>query len=160
MQVEIERKFLVCGDGWQGKSSGVPFRQGYLQKSPCTVRVRTEGTRGVLTIKSPEQGISRLEYEYEIPLADANAILDTLLAKHTLIYKTRYRVFHAGKTWIVDVFSRENAGLILAEIELQSETERFDLPPWIGKEVTHDPRYKNSNLAEHPFSSWGTDHSD
>ncbi len=153
MGIEIERKFLVSGEGWKGLGKGVPFRQGYLQKGPCSVRIRTEGTRGVLTIKGPTRGISRMEYEYEIPLVDADAMLDTL-AGQPLIHKTRYVVPYAGKTWVVDVFDGENAGLVVAEIELESETETFDLPPWVGKEVTHDRRYSNARLAEHPFASW------
>lgn len=153
MGIEIERKFLVSGDGWKERAEGIPFRQGYLQRRPCTVRVRTEGKRGVLTIKGPSHGISRAEYEYEIPLADADAMLDTLV-EGPLVHKVRYTVPYAGKTWVIDVFDGENAGLTVAEIELESEEETFALPPWIGQEVTHDRRYSNAQLAEHPFSTW------
>ncbi len=153
MGIEIERKFLVSGEGWREEGRGIPFRQGYLQHGSCTVRVRTEGERGVLTIKGPVHGISRAEYEYEIPFSDAEAMLDTLV-DGLVIRKVRHTVFYRGKAWVVDVFGEENAGLIVAEIELESEDEAFDLPPWVGEEVTHDRRYSNAQLAEHPFSTW------
>ena len=151
--MEIERKFLVANEGWRGLAPGVRFRQGYLQTRPCTVRVRTEGERGVLTIKGRAQGFSRDEYEYEIPLADAERMLDTL-AQPTIIEKLRHRIPFAGFVWEVDEFFGDNAGLVVAEIELEDEAQTFARPDWIGAEVTGDHRYANSALSAHPFCAW------
>lgn len=153
MKIEIERKFLVRGETWRGNLNPVFFRQGYLQTTPCTVRVRTEDKKGVLTIKGPAQHISRPEFEYEIPYEDATLLLDTL-ARQPLVQKYRFTCDYHGKTWIIDEFLKENAGLIVAEIELSHEDETFDLPPWVGDEVTEDRRYANSNLVQFPFCHW------
>ncbi|TFW19352.1 CYTH domain-containing protein [Massilia arenosa] len=154
MGVEIERKFLLTSDAWRALGEPVLLRQGYISTDPeRVVRVRVEGTRGVLTLKSKSTGATRGEWEYEIPLADANELLDRLCDK-PLIEKYRRRIPHAGKVWEVDEFLGENAGLLVAEIELASETEAFDKPTWIGAEVTFDPRYYNSHLVRHPFTRW------
>ncbi|MNQ93266.1 CYTH domain protein [compost metagenome] len=129
------------------------IRQGYLQTDPNkTIRVRTKGNQGYLTIKGKAVGASRLEFEYEIPVDEANELLDKFCSN--LIDKTRYDVVHEGKTWEVDVFSGLNEGLIVAEIELTSEEETYTLPVWVGENVTSDMRYANSNLAVTPFSNW------
>lgn len=154
MGKEIERKFLVVGDGWRGLAPGVRYRQGYLSsQKERTVRVRTAGDRAWLTVKGVTAGVTRLEFEYEIPLADGQAMLDAL-AQRPLVEKTRYRIPAGDYVWEVDVFEGENAGLIVAEIELPDPQAGFEKPAWIGKEVSDDPRYFNANLVEHPFSSW------
>ncbi len=153
MKMEIERKFLVRGEAWRDLAEGVPFRQGYLQTRPCTVRVRTEGARGVLTIKGPSQGLARQEFEYEIPVEEADLMLDTL-AQRPLIQKRRYALPYKGLVWEVDEFFEENAGLIVAEIELSYEAQPFEKPEWIGEEVTGDRRYSNASLSVLPFSRW------
>jgi adenylate cyclase len=152
--VEIERKFLLAGDAWRALGTPVLLRQGYLCADPeRTVRVRVEGTRGTLTIKGKSTGATRGEWEYDVPLADANALLDTL-CERPFIEKYRRRIEHAGKVWEVDEFLGANAGLCVAEIELAGEDEAFDIPDWIGAEVTHDARYFNAALMRHPFSAW------
>lgn len=154
MGQEIERKFLVGNDSWRAGASGIRFRQGYLSTDPQrTVRVRLEGDRGMLTIKGLSRGLSRAEFEYPIPAAEAATLLDTLCLR-PLIEKTRYRVEHGGHLWEIDEFSGDNAGLVLAEVELSSEDEQVELPPWAGPEVSTDPRYYNANLVRHPFRSW------
>lgn len=154
MAKEIERKFLLGNDSWRPGAGGTLFRQGYLSTDPeRTVRVRLEGERGVLTIKGLSRGISRAEFEYPIPAAEAAELLDTLCLQ-PLIEKTRYRVEHAGHLWEIDEFAGDNAGLVLAEVELASEDEALELPPWVGAEVSTDPRYFNANLVRHPFRSW------
>ena len=127
MNVEIERKFLVKSEAWRGLAEGVRFRQGYLQTHPCTVRVRTEGERGVLTIKGQTRGFSREEFEYEIPRGDADRMLDTL-ALPSLIDKIRYKIPYQGFVWEVDEFLGDNAGLVVAEIELSDEGQAFERP--------------------------------
>ena len=155
MAIEIERKFLLVDDSWRQTATGILFRQGYLSVAPArTVRVRLEGERGKLTIKGKSQGIVRVEYEYEIPKDEAAELLDNLCLR-PLIEKTRYRVEHVGQLWEIDVFHAENAGLIVAEIELETADSRFDLPDWVGAEVSADPRYFNANLVKQPYSSWG-----
>lgn len=154
MAVEIERKFLVIGDGWRQNAVGKPYRQGYIRtQGQATVRVRTVGPIGYLTLKGPTQGISRMEFEYEIPVADANQMLTTLCDR-PLIEKTRYLVDYEGMQWEVDEFSGDNAGLVLAEVELEHPQQSFSLPNWIGLEVSQDGRYFNANLARYPFSQW------
>ena len=154
MGEEIERKFLVTGDAWRRHATGVRIRQGFLSTEPeRTVRVRVAAERATLTIKGLSVGARRTELEYEIPLADGQHMLDTL-CKRPLIEKTRFAMKLGTHTWEVDVFEGDNAGLVLAEIELQSEDEAFDRPDWLGGEVTHDPRYFNSNLVAHPYRSW------
>ena len=152
MGIEIERKFLVAGDSWKkGAGTGFICRQGYLlSEKEKTVRVRIIGERAFLTIKGATLGITRSEFEYEIPVADAKGLL--ALCGDDVVEKQRYFIKHGGKLWELDVFSGANAGLIMAEIELESEEQLFDSPDWLGKEVSGDPRYINSNLARHPFS--------
>jgi len=154
MPKEIERKFLVKGDGWRGKAVGKRYRQGYLSLvKERTVRVRTVDDKGFITVKGLSVGASRSEYEYEIPVTDANEMLDRL-CERPLIEKTRYRISGAGVVWEVDEFAGENRGLIVAEVELEREDQTFTLPEWAGREVTDDPRYYNANLVAHPYSRW------
>ncbi len=153
MGVEIERKFLVRNDSWR-TGDGIPFRQGYLNSNlNRVVRVRTMGETAVITIKGLNVGAVRREYEYEIPLRDADEMLDEL-CERPLIEKTRHLIQHAGFTWEVDEFFGENAGLVVAEIELPAEDMAFEKPDWLGPEVTDDPRYFNSNLVLRPFTIW------
>lgn len=152
MAVEIERKFLVTGTAWR-TGDGIKYRQGYLNRHPeRTVRVRVAGDDAWLTIKGLSEGPTRLEFEYVVPKVDAEQLLN--LCERPLIEKTRHQVHHGGKTWEVDEFLEENAGLIIAEIELSSESEAFDQPSWLGKEVTDDARYFNSSLSMRPFKNW------
>lgn len=154
MGVEIERKFLLVGEDWRALGEPVLLRQGYLCSDPSrTVRVRIEGGQGTLTIKGKSSGAVRGEWEYPIPLDEASELLDRL-CERPLIEKYRRRIPHAGHTWEVDEFLGANQGLAVAEIELSSETESFELPGWVGAEVTHDSRYFNSNLIRHPYSQW------
>jgi len=153
MALEIERKFLVASNAWRPLATSEAFVQGYLSSSPDrTIRIRIRGDAAFLTIKGKTVGLTRSEFEYPIPLADAREML--LLCERPLIEKTRHRVTHAGRLWEIDEFGGENAGLIIAEVELESEQASVDLPPWIGREVSGDPRYFNSNLVKHPFRSW------
>jgi adenylate cyclase len=155
MATEIERKFLVRDDGWrQQADAGLRMRQGYLSGGGrASVRVRVQGDRAFLNMKSATLGVWRREYDYPIPLRDAEEILEHL-CEGPLIEKTRYHVAYASHTWEVDVFEGDNAGLVVAEIELDSEDEVFEKPPWAGKEVSHDPRYYNVRLAKHPYKAW------
>ena len=154
MGEEIERKFLVVGDRWRERATGTLFRQGFLSTEPVrTVRVRVAGERAWLTIKGKTVGASRTEYEYPIPVEDGQHMLDTL-CKRPLIEKTRYALDAGSHTWEIDVFEGDNAGLVVAEIELGAEDEPFEKPAWLGEEVTHDPSYFNSNLVEHPYRDW------
>ncbi len=157
MGTEIERKFLLRDDSWrEAVIQSTVFRQRYLpfaEGRSGSGRVRIAGDKAFLTLKSAVKGFSRSEFEYEIPVADAQEILRNLCTGAS-IEKTRHLVPYEGFLWEIDEFSGDNAGLIVAEIELESEQTSFPLPPWIGKEVTGDPRYFNSVLAEHPFSTW------
>lgn len=154
MPKEIERKFLVKGDAWRKMVSGEVYRQGYLSSTKeRTVRVRTAGTNAYLTIKGINLGATRLEYEYPIPLKDANEMLDKLCLR-PLIEKTRYRINYRELTWEVDEFRAENEGLIIAEVELSDENQEIELPEWIGREVTGDAKYYNANLVRYPYSQW------
>jgi adenylate cyclase len=154
MGVEIERKFLLAGDGWRALGEPVLLRQGYLSSHPDrTVRVRIEGGQGVMTVKGRSVGAARGEWEYPIPLADATELLDRL-CEQPLIEKYRRRIAIGAHVWEVDEFLGANQGLVLAEIELQSEDEAFAKPDWIGAEVTHDRRYFNSSLVSLPYSRW------
>jgi len=154
MGEEIERKFLVAGDGWRVAAAGTAYRQGFLSTEPeRTVRIRVAGDRGTITIKGKNIGARRAEFEYEIPMTDAQRMLDTL-CKRPLIEKVRYRLAVGPHTWEIDVFEGDNAGLVVAEIELGSEDEAFDRPEWVGEEVTDDPRYFNSSLVGNPYRSW------
>jgi CYTH domain-containing protein len=154
MATEIERKFLVKGDGWRGLAEGQYYCQGYIPtKDGRTVRVRIVGERGYLTIKGPAVGNTRSEFEYPIPVEDAREILETL-CERPYIEKTRSKIVVGELTWEVDEFAGENQGLILAEVELNGENQEVELPDWIDKEVSGDARYFNSNLAKNPWSSW------
>ena len=154
MGEEIERKFLVSGELWRETAEGARYRQGFLSTEPeRTVRVRVAGRRGSITVKGKNIGARRAEFEYEIPVADAERMLDTL-CKRPLIEKVRYTLAIGPHTWEIDVFEGDNAGLVVAEIELRREDEPFERPEWVGDEVTDDPRYFNSNLIAHPFSEW------
>lgn len=154
MGVEIERKFLVVNDDWRGLATGVVYRQGYLCPEPGrTVRVRIAGDAAFLTIKGQTNGISRLEYEYPLPLADAEELLRELCLQ-PVIDKKRYRIPFQGFVWEVDEFFGENAGLVVAEIELQDAEQEFARPDWVGLEVSGDRRYYNGSLARYPYSAW------
>ncbi|WP_454918230.1 CYTH domain-containing protein [Xanthobacter sediminis] len=151
MAVEVERKFLVTSEAWREGAEACAIRQGYLcLGDQTTVRIRIAESVAFITVKSKTEGISRAEYEYEIPLADAEAMLQDLCAR-PLIEKTRYAVTHAGKLWTVDVFGADNAGLVVAEVELEHPDEKVSLPSWVGTEVTADPRYRNSSLVNAPI---------
>jgi adenylate cyclase len=152
MGVEIERKFLVHGTAWK-QAEGVPYRQGYLNRDKHrTVRVRLAGDCAFLTIKGVSVGATRAEFEYPIPVVDAQSLL--ALCDGPVIDKVRYVLQHAGTTWEVDAFAGDNAGLVVAEVELTHEDEVFSRPDWLGEEVTHDARYFNSSLASHPYCQW------
>lgn len=155
MGVEIERKFLVVNDSWRKTASpGMRYRQGYLSTDPGnSVRVRVCGDKAWINIKSAVVGVTRREYEYRIPAADAHAILEELCVK-PLIEKTRFIVEHDGLAWEIDVFEGDNAGLVVAELELDSAGEAFTLPAWAGAEVSGDIRYYNQRLVGHPYSEW------
>lgn len=154
MGIEIERKFLLTGNDWQELAKGTTYRQGYLNsQKKRTVRVRTIDDKGFLTIKGISVGVTRMEYEYEIPVEDADVLLDELCEK-PIIEKKRYKIEYAGFIWEVDEFFGENKGLIVAEIELESEEQQFEKPEWVGDEVSGDPRYFNANLIKNPYSSW------
>ena len=158
MATEIERKFLLTNEDWRAAADGGRrFRQGYLVGSPAaSVRVRIEGDEARLNIKSATLGIHRQEYEYAIPMADAEEMLATLCEK-PLVEKTRYLVAHGSHTWEIDVFEGDNAGLVVAEVELASADEAVQLPPWAGREVSHLKRYYNVCLVQHPYSQWSAD---
>ncbi len=158
MPIEIERKFLVNTALWHPDPAlGIRYRQGYLSTDPeRVVRVRTAGPEGFLTIKGKTIGTERLEFEYEIPLEQADALLDHLCIR-PLVEKVRYREQVGPRVWEIDVFSGENAGLVVAEVELPTASTEVELPPWAGREVSDDVRYFNSNLARHPFSRWNSD---
>ncbi|MEM9301171.1 MAG: CYTH domain-containing protein [Pseudomonadota bacterium] len=155
MAREIERKFLLASDEWRAEAdAGAGMRQGYLAaEAERSVRVRIVAGRATMTIKGAAEGLVRLEFEYAIPLADAAEMLDRL-ALRPCIEKTRFLVPCGGHVWEIDVFEGDNAGLIVAEIELNEPDEAFDRPSWLGDEVTDDPRYLNASLARHPYSCW------
>ncbi len=155
MAEEIERKFLVRNDHWRASvHKSTQMRQGYL----CTdadrnVRVRTKGEKAVLTIKGRTEGLRRLEFEYDIPREDAEAVLSDLCLPW-VIEKTRHLVEYDGLLWEIDEFAGVNQGLIVAEVELESEEQAVSLPQWVGEEVSHDPKYLNANLVSRPFKDW------
>jgi adenylate cyclase len=154
MGQEIERKFLVVNDSWRTAAQGEMISQGYIPTQDArTVRVRRVGDRAYLTLKGPAVGLVRPEFEYAIPLDDAQLILTTL-CEPPLIEKTRYRLPLGGVVWEIDDFHGQNQGLIIAEVELTSPDQVVHLPDWVGTEVTHDLRYQNANLARHPFTTW------
>ncbi len=155
MGVEIERKYLVRGAAWREGAKGVNYRQGYLSSHPGrTVRIRTAGDKGYLTIKGVATGAARPEYEYEIPYGEAVEMLQNLCEK-PVIEKIRYKIPYGGLLWEVDEFGGENQGLVVAEVELSDEGQAVPLPPWAGPEVTSDARYYNANLFKNPYSKWG-----
>ena len=153
MPAEIERKFLVADDSWRDGTTGVRIVQGYLSQDPeRTVRVRIGGEKAWLTIKGRTHGITRAEFEYAIPLDDARSLLGLCLP--SIIDKTRHEISHAGHLWEVDVFHGENAGLVIAEVELADESISPELPPWVGAEVSAEVRYFNACLAVLPYAKW------
>lgn len=155
MAIETEFKFLVHKDLWNQviPNKSLDIRQGYLYSDENkTVRVRTKGEKGYLTIKGKTSGASRPEYEYEIPLDEAIELLNLFCPER--IEKTRHEILFAGNKWEVDVFQGANEGLIVAELEVESETDAFEKPSWIGENVTDDSRYANSNLIKNPFVKW------
>ena len=154
MAIEIERKFLLRNDAWRAQAQrSVRMVQAYLGGERCSVRVRIEGTVARMNVKSLELGRRRLEFEFELPLADAEGLLEAFCPER--VEKTRHYVPHAGRTWEIDEFDGPNRGLVLAEIELEHEDEEFPRPPWLGAEVTHEARYYNVSLATRPYSRWG-----
>jgi adenylate cyclase len=155
MALEIERKYLVINENWKSAvEAEAVLKQGYLTAQPdLTVRVRIDGEKAQLTIKSATSGISRSEYEYAIPQQDAEELLANLVTG-TVIDKRRYKVRCGAHLWDLDVFHGDNEGLVMAEIELQSEDEPFEMPDWAGEEVSGDARYYNANLVRHPYRDW------
>lgn len=156
MAREVERKFIVSSAGWRDGARGTRYRQGYLsagERAGCTVRIRVAGERAFLTVKGPAAAGARDEYEYPIPVADAEEMLSRLAAGG-IVEKTRHRVPFAGRTWEVDEFAGDNAPLVIAEVELDRIDEEVALPPWVGAEVTDDPRFTNAALALRPWSRW------
>ena len=153
MGKEIERKYLVKSDAFKALGSGTLFRQGYLNSlKERVVRVRTMGDKAALTIKGVTVGATRAEFEYDIPLADARQLLE--MCEQPLVEKTRYKVQFGSLLWEIDEFHGANAGLTVAECELESEDQAVTRPDWVGAEVTGDPRYFNSNLITRPFTTW------
>ncbi|MDJ0743285.1 MAG: CYTH domain-containing protein [Xenococcaceae cyanobacterium MO_167.B27] len=153
MGKEIERKYLVKGNQWKNLAQGVVYRQGYIPTvGNTTVRVRIVGNQGYLTIKGENIGETRSEFEYPIPVEDAEEMLNSLCDR-PLIEKTRYKIPVGDLVWEVDEFAGENAGLIIAEVELQEENQQIELPEWIARQVT-DPKYYNANLVKNPYSKW------
>ncbi len=158
MATEIERKFLVTSDGWRAAAhKRIPMRHGYLAPlgGAASVRVRIEGTQGKLNVKAAKVGMSRAEYEYDVPAAEVEEMLATLCTG--LILKTRHYVTVGAHLWEVDEFEGDNAPLIVAEIELGSEDETFIRPDWVGEEVTQDRRYYNHTLSVTPYAQWPKD---
>lgn len=154
MGTEIERKYLVSSDAWRPGYQSLRMRQGYLAFGPpVSVRIRVSEGEGYLTIKRSGGDISRDEFEYPLPAEDAEFMLNRLCAG-SIVEKTRHLVRFGGLVWEVDVFEGANSGLIVAEVELDSADQRIELPPWIGQEVSGDPRYLNSSLAQRPFRGW------
>ncbi|MGB3788134.1 MAG: CYTH domain-containing protein [Phormidesmis sp.] len=155
MAKEIERKFLVISDSWRPSATGKLYCQGYIATAVRgqSVRVRIAGDQGYLTIKGPTDGLSRAEFEYPIPIADAKEMLDTLCVQ-PLIEKTRYRLPLGEVVWEIDEFKGENAGLIIAEVELASESQSVALPDWVGAEVSGQAKYYNASLVRNPYSNW------
>ena len=154
MAQEIERKYLIQPVDWSSIAEGIPYQQGYIATQNNTaIRVRIAGDRAFLTLKGETLNISRLEFEYEIPIADAQQLLENF-CKKPFIEKTRYKIQYANLTWDIDIFEGENDGLAIAEVELDHEDQPIDLPPWIDREVTGDPKYYNSALANNPYQKW------
>lgn len=154
MNKEIERKFLIKNDDWRGRAKPVLYRQGYIARTTDrTARIRVAGNEGFITIKVKVGPISRNEYEYPIPLSDANELLNSLDPAE-IIEKYRYTFEECGHVWEIDEFIGANKGLVVAEVELASEDEQIDLPSWVGEEVSKISKYFNSSLVLSPYSSW------
>lgn len=154
MAKEIEHKFLVKGDAWRQLAKGTHYRQGYLNSTKeRTVRIRTIDDKAFMTVKGPTVGLTRMEFEYEIPHADCVTMLENL-AEKPIIEKARYKIPQGDLTWEIDEFFGVNEGLIVAEIEVPDENTVFEKPEWVGEEVSDDPRYFNSSLVKHPFTTW------
>ncbi|MCW8826759.1 MAG: CYTH domain-containing protein [Gammaproteobacteria bacterium] len=157
MAQEIERKFLIDLDSLGKLTGGSSIKQGYIStKDLTTVRIRIRGEQGFLTLKGESRGASRLEFEYSIPVNDAEEILSTLCSR-PLIEKIRYEVKHKSRLWEIDIFKGDNSGLVIAELELETEDAAFDLPNWVRLEVTGEPRYYNANLLNYPYRCWTPD---
>ncbi len=153
MGIEIERKFVVKQELWVPQQAGRQICQGYLCLTPeRIVRIRTKGQKAFLTVKGRNEGISRPEFEYEIPFSDAAGLF--ALCIPPLLEKVRYIEEAVGHVWEIDRFLGENSGLLVAEVELQSKDEKLVLPEWVGQEVSGDARYYNSNLIRHPYRTW------
>ena len=153
MATEIEKKFLVVGEDWRELGQPRYYQQAYLSiNKGRTVRIRIVEDDAWLTIKGLKVGLSRPEFEYRIPLDDAKQLMELCVARP--VEKYRYQIPIGDVTWEVDEFLADNAGLIVAEVELRSEDQSVSLPDWIGVEVTSDPRYANSRLAQEPFCEW------
>lgn len=154
MAIEIERKFLLFNSDWRKEVyASLQISQGYLSSDPGrTVRVRISDQQAFITIKSKTEGTSRAEFEYEIPIGDARQLIQ--LCERPIIEKVRNLVKVEEKIWEIDEFAGDNQGLIVAEIELETEEETITLPDWVGKEVSHDPRYFNASLISHPYNQW------
>ncbi len=159
MPQEIERKFLVANDSWRmtatGQLLGKPYCQGYIATAQPgqSVRIRIAGTQGYITIKGPAEGLTRAEFEYKIPVAEAQEMLDTLCAT-PLITKTRYRLPVGNVVWEIDEFAGDNTGLIVAEVELTSASQAFEKPDWLGLEVSGQVKYYNASLVKYPYTQW------
>lgn len=155
MPIEIERKFLLANNNWREQvTSQYRIRQGYMGEiDKASVRIRVQGDKANINIKSATLSMRRMEYEYEIPLDEALEMLDQL-CKQPQVDKTRHIIKQGKFKWEIDEFYAENEGLLVAEIELDDEAETFDKPEWLGGEVTEDPRYYNVNLIKHPYKNW------
>lgn len=153
MGIEIERKFLLCSDAWRAEAQrSVRMVQAYLGGERCSVRIRIEGDQAFLNLKSKELGAKRLEFEYRVALVEAEQMLAAFGGAQ--VAKTRHYVVRGAHTFEIDVFSGDNDGLVVAEVELAAEDEAFERPDWLGAEVTDDPRYYNVALARAPFNTW------
>ena len=156
MSKEIERKFLVKNLDWKSQAKGTHYRQGYLNsEKERTVRVRTIDEKSFITVKGITTGVTRMEFEYEIPFADATQMLDKLVEK-PIIEKYRYKLAQDGLVWEIDEFLGDNEGLVVAEVELADAQQALVRPDWLGEEVSSDPRYFNNNLVANPYKNWRT----
>ncbi|MFY7803121.1 MAG: CYTH domain-containing protein [Limnoraphis robusta] len=154
MGIEIERKFLVKDDRWRSLATGILYCQGYISSEKGrTVRVRIIGNQGYLTIKGAGTSLVRSEFEYVIPVEDAEEMLQTLCDR-PFIEKKRHKIYFGNLIWEVDEFFGDNQGLIIAEVELTDPNQIIEIPDWISEEVSHDPRYYNSNLVKNPYRQW------
>lgn len=156
MSVEIERKYLIKNDKWRKQvKTAQHITQGYIKSDDATVRIRCykDDRTAEITVKGKRDGISRLEFEYEIPYQDARDMQDQL-CQASLISKTRYLIEYKGMLWEVDEFHGDNEGLVVAEIELTNEEQTFSLPEWAGEDVSYESRYRNSRLCINPYKNW------